>query len=200
MDPQTREAIEHIAEEIRNCTRCPLHETRTNAVPGEGGFEKGILMIGEAPGRNEDLQGRPFVGRAGQLLNELLDSIGLTRDDVFITNIVKCRPPNNRDPAPEEVKACTPYLERQIQVLRPKVIVTLGRHAWKWVCEHFGIPYESISKAHGKVFQSSTLLYGVITVIPMYHPAAAIYNKELLPTLKQDFQRLKEFLEEMGRK
>ena len=190
MDPKTREELERIAEDIRNCKRCPLYESRTNAVPGEGDFQRRILMIGEAPGRNEDLQGRPFVGRAGRLLNELLDSIGLTREDVFITNIVKCRPPNNRDPTPEEVKACSPYLERQIQVLRPKIIVTLGRHAWKWVCEHFGIPYESISKAHGKIYRASTLFYGVITVVPMYHPAAAIYNKELLPVLKEDFQKL----------
>jgi len=197
VDKKTHEELEKIAEEIRQCTKCPLHKGRTNAVPGEGGFEKGILFIGEAPGRNEDLQGRPFVGRAGQLLNELLDSIGLTRDDVFITNIVKCRPPNNRDPAPEEVKACSPYLERQIQVLKPRIIVTLGRHAWKWVCEHFGVPYEGISKAHGRVFTTNTLFYGKITVMPMYHPAAAIYNKELLPVLREDFQRLKQFLEDL---
>jgi DNA polymerase len=195
LDPRTHEALEKIAEEIRQCTKCPLHESRTNAVPGEGGFKKGLLFIGEAPGRNEDLQGRPFVGRAGQLLNELLDSIGLSRDDIFITNIVKCRPPNNRDPTPEEVKACTPYLERQIQALGPKIIVTLGRHAWKWVCEHFGIAYESISKAHGRIYTTNTLLYGVITVMPMYHPAAAIYNRELLPALREDFQHLKEYLE-----
>lgn len=194
MDPKAREELERIAEEIRKCTRCPLHETRKNAVPGEGGFNRGVLFIGEAPGRNEDEQGRPFVGRAGQLLNELLDSIGLTRDDVFITNIVKCRPPNNRDPAPEEVKACTPFLEKQIQVLRPKIIVTLGRHAWRWVCEHFGVEYESISKAHGKIYRTNTLLYGQITVIPMYHPAAAIYNKELLPVLREDFRKMKEII------
>ncbi len=195
MDPRAREELERIAEEVKNCTRCPLHETRKNAVPGEGGFAKGILFIGEAPGRNEDEQGRPFVGRAGQLLNELLDSIGLNRDDVFITNIVKCRPPNNRDPAPEEVKACTPFLERQIQALRPKIIVTLGRHAWKWICEHFGVEYESISKAHGKIYRTNTLLYGQITIIPMYHPAAAIYNKELLPALKEDFKKLEKLIE-----
>ena len=194
MDPRTREELERIAEEIRNCTRCPLHETRKNAVPGEGGFARGIIFIGEAPGRNEDEQGRPFVGRAGQLLNELLDSISLTREDVFITNIVKCRPPNNRDPAPEEVKACTPFLERQLQVLKPRIIVTLGRHAWKWVCEHFGVEYESISRAHGRIYRTNTLLYGQITIIPMYHPAAAIYNKELLPVLKEDFKRLGEFI------
>ncbi|MDN5358426.1 MAG: uracil-DNA glycosylase [Candidatus Diapherotrites archaeon] len=194
MDPDTHEELERIAEEIRQCTRCPLHRTRTNAVPGEGGFAKGIMFIGEAPGRNEDLQGKPFVGKAGQLLNELLDSIGLSRDDVYITNIVKCRPPNNRDPAPEEVKACSPFLERQIQVLGPRIIVTLGRHAWKWVCEHFGVPHESISKAHGNIYRTNTLFYGVITVMPMYHPAAAIYNRELLPVLTQDFLRLKEFL------
>jgi len=194
VDPRTYEELERIAEEIRKCARCPLHETRTNAVPGEGGFAKEILFIGEAPGRNEDEQGRPFVGKAGQILNELLDSIGLTREDIFITNIVKCRPPNNRDPAPEEVKACTPFLEMQIQVLKPKIIVTLGRHAWKWVCEHFGVPYESISRAHGKIYRTNTLLYGTITVMPMYHPAAAIYNKELLPALREDFKKIEDFL------
>lgn len=200
MDPQTYEELERIAEEIRQCAKCPLRQGRTNAVPGEGGFAKGILFIGEAPGMNEDLQGRPFVGRAGELLNELLDSIGLAREDVFITNIVKCRPPNNRDPTPEEVRACSPFLERQIQILRPKIIVTLGRHAWRWICEHFGIPYERISKTHGRIFTTNTLFYGTITVMPMYHPAAAIYNKGLLPVLREDFKRLGEFVSQKREK
>ncbi|HID09242.1 TPA: uracil-DNA glycosylase [Candidatus Micrarchaeota archaeon] len=196
MDPQADEGLETVAEQINVCTRCPLHRERTKTVPGEGGFRKKIMFIGEAPGKNEDVQGRPFVGRAGEILNELLDSIGLAREDVFITNIVKCRPPNNRDPTPEEVKACSPFLERQIQILRPKIIVTLGRHAWRWICEHFGIPHEVISRAHGKVFRTNTLFYGTITVMPTYHPAAAIYNKNLLPILREDFRKLKEFLED----
>ena len=190
MDPQADEGLRAVAEKIRECRRCPLCEARNNPVPGEGGFRKGIMFIGEAPGKNEDEKGRPFVGKAGELLNELLDSIGLTRDDVFITNVVKCRPPNNRDPAPEEVNACSPFLEKQILVLKPKIIVALGRHAWKWVCEHMGIPYESLSKARGKIYRSNTLLYGTIDVMPTYHPAAAIYRKEILPLLKEDFRKL----------
>ena len=128
-DAERRAALEAIATEVRDCTRCRLHETRTKAVPGEGDPSTEVVFIGEGPGQNEDLEGRPFVGRAGGLLVNLLVHIGWTRDDVFITNIVKCRPPGNRDPEPDEVAACAPYLHRQLEVLDPAVIVTLGRHS-----------------------------------------------------------------------
>ncbi len=198
MDPRAREELERIEKEIASCKRCPLHETRTNPVPGEGEYRVPVMFVGEAPGRNEDLQGRPFVGRAGALLNELLDSIGLSRSDVFITNVLKCRPPGNRDPRPEEIRACSPYLERQIQILRPAVIVTLGRFAWQWMCEHMGIAYAPISRAHGRPHVANTIVYGRIIVFPTYHPAAALYNKQLEPVLREDFRRLGEVLISAG--
>lgn len=198
MDQRTREELARIAEEIAHCKKCPLAATRTNPVPGEGGYKKRIMLVGEAPGKNEDLQGRPFVGKAGEFLNELLDSIGLSRDDVFITNVLKCRPPNNRDPRPEEIKACSPYLERQISILRPRIIVTLGRFAWQWTCEHFGVSYVPISRAHGRPYHTHTIIYGALTVFPTYHPAAALYNKQIEPILREDFRRLKSVLMELG--
>ena len=188
------DALKEIEEKIRNCTKCPLHKTRTNPVPGEGGFEKGILIVGEAPGKNEDLQGRPFVGRAGKLLDDLLSSIGLSRKDVFITNVLKCRPPNNRDPTEEEISACSPYLEAQINALQPKLIVTLGRFAWAWMCEHFGIRYRKLTEAHGKLYTSSTL-FGSYRIFPTFHPAAALRRKEILDLLREDFETLKAVLE-----
>lgn len=198
MDQRTREELERIAEEIERCKRCPLAEVRTKTVPGEGGYKKQIMLVGEAPGKNEDVQGRPFVGRAGELLNELLDSIGLSRDHVFITNVLKCRPPHNRDPRPEEVRACAPYLERQMRVLKPKLMVTLGRFAWQWACENMGIEYVPIYRAHGRPYRTQTIVYGTVWVFPTYHPAAALYNKQLEPVLREDFKRLGDVLKQLG--
>ena len=137
-------ALEVIAGEVRACTRCRLHETRTQAVPGEGDPSTEVVFVGEGPGFNEDRQGRPFVGRAGDLLVRLLGSIGWRREDVFITNVVKCRPPDNRDPEPDEIAACEPYLRRQLEVLDPAVVVTLGRHSMGRF-----MPGARISQAHG---------------------------------------------------
>ncbi len=190
--------LEEIAEAIRACTRCPLHATRTQPVPGEGGYRRPIILVGEAPGREEDKQGRPFVGPAGKLLDELLSLAGLTREDVFITNILKCRPPNNRDPLPKEIQACSPYLEAQFRILRPKLVITLGRFAWGWFAEHLGIPYEKISKVHGRLFCSNTIIYGKIFLIPMYHPATALYRPPLRAILEEDFRKLREHLERIG--
>ena len=187
------EELKKIEEEIRQCTRCPLYKTRTNPVPGEGGFKKGIMLVGEAPGRYEDLQGRPFVGRAGQLLDELLSSIGLSREDVYITNVLKCRPPNNRDPTEQEISACSPYLEKQIAILSPRIIVTLGRFAWAWMCERYGIPYRKITEARGKLYTSTTLME-TFRIFPTLHPAAALRRKELVDLLYEDFRTLKEIL------
>src|SRR6266542_134961 len=158
-----------LADEIRACTACPLHRSARQAVPGEGSAESGIFFLGEAPGYNEDLQGRPFVGAAGQLLDELLSDIGLDRSKVFITNVVRHRPPENRDPLPEEVTACDIWLKRHLEVLKPRVVVTLGRHA---MGKFF--PGESISRIHGKPRKSSGL-----TVFPVYHPAAALHQPAL---------------------
>ncbi len=191
------DGLRRLEEEIRKCTRCPLHTTRTHAVPGEGGFRKRVMLIGEAPGKNEDEQGRPFVGRAGQLLDSLLREAGLTRADVYITNVVKCRPPGNRDPKDEEIEACTPFLRRQLSLLYPRVIVTLVRFAWVWVCSETGLPCKKLSEARGKVYTLHSL-EGKVHVFPTYHPAAAIYNRSLLDTLREDFRTLKDLLRTLG--
>ena len=177
-DAERRAALEAIAAEVRDCTRCRLHATRTHAVPGEGDAATEVVFIGEGPGQNEDLEGRPFVGRAGGLLVNLLGHIGWTRDDVFITNIVKCRPPGNRDPEPDEVAACAPYLQRQLEALDPAVIVTLGRHSMGRF-----MPGARISQAHGTTAPVDPVAGAHdATVFAMYHPAAALRT----PAIEQD--------------
>lgn len=182
---QQKEALlNEIADEIRVCTRCELHRTRTNAVPGEGPANARIMLIGEAPGWNEDQQGRPFVGAAGKFLEELLGAAGLKRSEVFITNVVKCRPPGNRDPLPDEIAACAPYLQRQIDALDPDVIVTLGRFSMaKW------FPGERISRIHGQPKREGKRL-----IVPMYHPAAALHQQALKATILEDFAKLPRIL------
>jgi len=165
-----RQALEAIAAEVRTCTKCRLHETRTKAVPGEGDPETEVVFVGEGPGFNEDRGGRPFIGRAGDLLVKLLGSIGWRREDVFITNIVKCRPPDNRDPEPDEISACAPYLQRQLEVLDPALIVTLGRHSMARF-----MPGARISQAHGSVRPVDPATGAREAVaFAMYHPAAAL--------------------------
>lgn len=172
--------LEAVAAEIRACTRCPLHKGARQAVPGEGSAEAGILFLGEAPGYNEDVQGRPFVGAAGQLLDQLLAGIGLDRSKVFITNVVRHRPPENRDPLPAEVEACDVWFRAHLEVLRPRVVVTLGRFAmYKF------LPGESISRVHGRPRRVDG-----ITVFPMFHPAAALHQPSLRAELTQDFETL----------
>lgn len=178
------DSLAAISDEIRACRSCPLWKTATQAVPGEGSAESGILFLGEAPGFHEDQQGRPFVGAAGHLLDELLAGIGLDRSKVFITNVVRHRPPENRDPLPEEVEACDVWLKRHLETLQPRVVVTLGRHAMgKW------LPGESISRIHGK----PRVVDGV-TVFPMLHPAAALRSASLRPAMVADFAALAIFL------
>ncbi len=169
-DGERQLALEAIAAEVRGCTKCRLHETRTKAVPGEGDPETEVVFVGEGPGFNEDRSGRPFIGRAGDLLVKLLASIGWRREEVFITNIVKCRPPDNRDPLPDEIASCAPYLQRQLEVLDPAVIVTLGRHSMARF-----MPGARISQAHGTVrpVDPETGARDA-TVFAMYHPAAAL--------------------------
>ena len=179
-------ALAQIAEEIRDCERCELHRTRTKSVPGEVATDACIILIGEAPGWNEDQQGRPFVGAAGKFLEELLGKAELTRGEVFITNVVKSRPPGNRDPLPDEIAACAPYLERQIEVIDPEVIVTLGRFSMaRW------FPGERISKIHGQPKRVGRRL-----IVPMYHPAAALHQQTLRETIEDDFSKLPRFLAE----
>ena len=172
--------LEVVAEEVWVCTKCPLSEGRTKAVPGEGRGDARVMIVGEAPGRNEDIEGRPFVGDAGQNLDRLLSRAGLTRDEVFITNVVKCRPPENRRPRREELVACHPYLRRQIDAVRPAFIVLLGDTALK---EFF--PDGTLSELHGKVVKR-----GDFAFFPTYHPAAMIYNRSLAETLDADFAAL----------
>ena len=178
--------LQLIHSEIRECTRCELHKSRTNAVPGEGPYDAKIMFVGEGPGQNEDEQGRPFVGAAGKFLTELLESIGLKRSDVFITNIVKCRPPNNRAPRKSEIETCNPYLQSQIRLINPRILCALGTPA---ITTLIGDEY-SASRFHGK-----PLTKGEVTMLPMYHPAAALYDASLRETLLHDFQVLKNLLE-----
>ena len=173
-------AITALNARIAQCTACPLAAGRTQTVPGDGDPNADILFIGEAPGFHEDRQGRPFVGAAGRLLDQLLAEIGMTRADVFIANMVKCRPPDNRDPLPAEIAACQPFLQEQIAGLRPKVIVTLGRFAMN----HF-VPGATITRAHGQPVQREGY-----QVYPVYHPAAALRQLALLQVLRDDFRRI----------
>ena len=174
-DAERRIALEQIASEVRVCTRCRLHEGRTRAVPGEGNPDTEVVFVGEGPGFNEDREGRPFVGRAGALLVKLLASIGWGREDVFITNVVKCRPPENRDPQPDEIAACMPYLRRQLQVLDPALVVTLGRYSMGAF-----MPGARISQAHGttRPVDPETGAADALA-FAMYHPAAALRATEL---------------------
>jgi DNA polymerase len=173
-------ALAAVAAEVRSCTRCPLSHGRTQAVPGEGNPISDVLLVGEGPGQREDATGRPFVGPAGQLLEESLQAIGWRRDDVFITNVVKCRPPGNRDPEPDEVAACAPYLDRQEAALEPVLVVTLGRHSLQRY-----LPGARISDAHGRLRR-----IGGRFVLPMYHPAAALRSAGLREAFAQDMRGL----------
>ena len=175
-------ALEEVASDVRSCTRCRLHETRTRAVPGEGNPDTEVVFVGEGPGQNEDRQGRPFVGRAGDLLVKFLATLRWRRDEVFITNIVKCRPPENRDPEPDEIAACAPYLQRQLEILDPALIVTLGRHS----LGRF-MPGSRISQAHGTVrpVDPATGASNAL-VFAMYHPAAALRTPDIERTSYDD--------------
>jgi DNA polymerase len=182
------ELLQKIAKETANCTKCNLQFSRKNAVPGAGPHDAEIIFIGEGPGFHENEQGLPFVGAAGKFLDELLEGIGIRRDQVFITNVVKCRPPSNRDPMAEELSACNGYLERQIQVINPKVIVTLGRFSMQKY-----LPNAKISQAHGQAVQIKGKL-----VVPFYHPAAALHQPSLRSVVEADFARLPEWIKKAG--
>ncbi|HZK67810.1 MAG TPA: uracil-DNA glycosylase, partial [Chloroflexota bacterium] len=173
--------LEAIAREVAGCQRCDLAKTRNLTVPGEGNPEADIMLIGEAPGWHENQQGRPFVGAAGQFLQELLQPIGLQRSEVFIANVVKCRPPQNRDPLPEEVVACSDYLERQIAAIKPKLIVTLGRYSMG----RFFPAGKGIRELHG-----TTVVKNGVLCFAMYHPAAALHQPSLRRTLEQDMLKI----------
>ena len=190
--------LKKIKDEIVAAKNSPLYDFRTknNFLPviGEGDHYAKIMFIGEAPGKNEALTGRPFCGAAGHILDELLQSINIKRQDVYITNIVKDRPPFNRDPLPEEIEFYAPFLIRQIEIIKPEVIATLGRFSMAYIMKKFGLESElkSISVIHGKIF-STKISYGEIKIIPLYHPAVAIYNAHEKETLKKDFEILQSF-------
>lgn len=187
MTPDAAEQLDEIAARVRVCTRCELCRGRTNAVPGHGDPGTAIMFIGEAPGWNEDQEGLPFVGASGKFLNEMLEGINLSRESVFVTNVVKCRPPGNRDPLPDEIAACRSYLEEQIEAINPAVVVTLGRYSMaKW------FPNERISRIHG---QPRT--FGNRVVVPMYHPAAALHQASLKATIQADMQKLPRIVAEV---
>lgn len=183
--------MEKIAREVRICAKCSLWQSRRNAVPGEGNVDAEVMFVGEAPGYWEDFKGVPFVGAAGKVLDGLLEMIKLSREKVFITNVVKCRPPENRDPRQLEVATCTPlYLNRQIGLIQPKIIVTLGRCSAAYIFSEAGLEkVEGITKIHGRVFEVSLLGFSV-SVIPMYHPASVLHNPRYRDKLEGDFRLL----------
>jgi len=190
----SRSSLDAIASEILNCVKCPLHKSRKNAVPGEGNPNAKIMLIGEAPGYWEDVQGRPFVGAAGRFLDLLLVEAGLKRQDVFICNILKCRPPKNREPQPDEISACTPYLDRQINTIRPQIIVTLGNYSTAYIFAKAGLTFQGITRARGKFYRANVLGL-VVTVFPTFHPAAGLYNAKYKQLLIEDFRKLKTALQ-----
>jgi uracil-DNA glycosylase len=201
IESQTKErqgALKKIKDEVLVLKSSPLYAERIKnkvfPVIGEGSHFAKIMFVGEAPGRNEAKTGRPFCGAAGKILDELLDSVGIKRQDVYITNIVKDRPPQNRDPLPDEIESYGPFLNKQIEIIQPKVIATLGRYSMVYIMQKFGLSgqLEPISQAHGKYYQAKAS-YGEITIIPLYHPAASIYNQLLKDILKKDFEALKKF-------
>lgn len=172
--------LEALYEQIRSCPDCDLCKRRTNAVPGEGPADSELMFVGEGPGFNEDQQGRPFVGAAGKFLESMLASIGYQRSEVYITNVVKCRPPDNRDPLPNEVDACRKYLEQQIALINPRMIITLGRFSLSWF-----FPRDAISKVHGQLRQADGRFY-----MHMYHPAAALHAGNLRKVIEEDFAKI----------
>src|SRR5713226_585562 len=186
--PSASLELEHLHTEARVCGKCGLQATRTQAVPGGGPCPADIMIVGEAPGFNEDRQGEPFVGAAGKLLDTLLARIGLGRGDVYITNVLKCRPPQNRDPMPNEVESCSPYLVRQLSMIKPKVVLVLGRHALERLLPGQG----SISRIHGSLVRRGDMAY-----VPLYHPAAAPHNGALVADLEHDFDRVKAYLDKL---
>ena len=188
MHVQGMDSLAQIDQAVSVCTDCPLSRSRSRAVPGEGPEKAEVMFIGEAPGFNEDKQGRPFVGAAGHFLEELLASVGFRREDVYITNTVKCRPLNNRDPLPVEMAACRKYLDRQIELISPKVIVTLGRHSLVAF-----LPRETISKARGRPRSVNG-----VTIFPMFHPAAALHQQNLRQVIQEDIKKLPPLLKELS--
>lgn len=185
--------LKKIKNEVIDCQKCPLYQSRHLPVIGQGSHQAEIVLVGEAPGYNEDKSGRPFCGRAGQILDELLDAAGLPREEIYICNILKCRPPENRNPQKDEIQACVPYLERQLKIIQPKRIGSLGNYATAYLLGKYGLSdkIEGISKIHGQLFDAEAD-FGKVKIIPLYHPAVAVYNENMKEILKKDFKIINE--------
>jgi uracil-DNA glycosylase len=188
-DKTRQTQLDELSREIHTCRRCPLWENTHQAVPGEGNPSATVFFIGEAPGEKEDLTGRPFVGRAGSLLNALITGAGLSREEAFIGNIVKHRPPGNRDPRTGEIAVCSPYLDRQIQVIRPQILVPLGRHSSRYILSKTGTSFEKITDIRGTIIQAR--IWDIpIRIVPTLHPAAALYSPRYRKALEDDFRTI----------
>jgi DNA polymerase len=187
------ERMRRLSEEIKKCLRCGLCRGRQNPVVGEGDLDAALMFVGEAPGRREDETGRPFVGAAGQRLDRLLHHIELDREDVYIGNVVKCRPPNNRRPRHEEIKVCSPHLEKQLEIIEPKIVAPMGNSSIGYFMGRFGLKSAPIGKIHGRHFRVK-MPWGEMILFPLYHPAAAIYTRDLEQVMKKDFEVLGELL------
>jgi len=194
------QALEKIKEEVVNCQKCSLSDSRHLPVVGEGDHDADIMLTGEAPGSEEDRTGRPFVGPAGQILNDLLEANGFAREEVYINNVLKCRPPDNRDPRKEEIEVCAPYLNRQIEIIDPDILCPLGNFAARYLLKRYNLKEQAadesgkikgITKLHGEVFEVQSLTQS-FKVMPLFHPAAATYNPNLEQTLMKDFKKLRE--------
>jgi len=196
---ETDKKLKKIKEEVINCKKCSLYRDRIDnkyyPVIGEGNHQAKVIFIGEAPGANEAKTGRPFCGASGKILDKLLESVGIERKDIYIANILKCRPPNNRNPKTEEIFACVPYLEKQIEIIKPRLICPLGNYSTAFILEKYGLKDEiqGISKIHGKLFKAKAS-FGKKEIIPFYHPAVAVYNANMKEILEKDFQILKSFI------
>ena len=184
--------IEELSREINSCKKCELWKTRNKPLVGDGPVDAKILMIGESPGYNEDLQNKAFVGDAGRILDQLLGLINLKRNDIYITNILKCHPPKNHNPNRQEIDSCIGYLYRQIDIIKPKIIITLGKYASKEIFNKFNLEFTRISELHGKLFE-----VGKVKIIPLYHPAVACYHNEMINILEDDFMKLRAVLKQI---
>ena len=187
--------LEELKEEIKKCQKCALASLRHNVVVGEGNEKAKIMFIGEAPGFNEDQKGIPFCGEAGKVLDRLLEAAGLVRRDIYITNTLKCRPPHNRDPKKEEIEACRSFLQRQLEIIRPEIICTLGNYATSFILTKFSLASQikGISRIHGKIFEYSDI-FSKIKIMPLYHPAVATYNRSMEPVLTKDMEIISKLL------
>lgn len=188
-----KDEMEKIIDLVNNCKKCILHSTRNKPVVGEGSLNARIMFIGEGPGHYEDYEGKPFVGKAGKILDELLDSIGLKKNEIYISNLIKCRPPNNRNPLKNEIQMCSEFLDKQIKIIQPKVIVPLGNFAISYIFKKYNLKFSKISSIHGKIFFVNTN-FGTVKIIPIFHPAATIYKRDIKNILLEDFKIIKENL------